>query len=380
MSHVTTDYIGKAMLARKTNTTAVTPTIGRICQLDETDKRHQRGSKGQTQVCTHRPLTDGFLKWVFLPRLKTEQSTQAPTENTKMEKDFYASLTNLATHYDIEPMPTREYGYPYNVALALWDVQTKLKDSVASWDTVRLAQDKKGSFLLSEERYRTGTSLYYIPVIPIYRMLNDHKRKRTAQLLLSVCCYLYRNAGIPYYREENSYLYWQYEMLQEWMEDDDENQEYAHEFYQAQLIGDSMGQKMFNLANLTTFERRLQQFKAKDEFDHSCHELAKEAFEILTLYPNENVFRNTSQQDEDPDQEQETITMDRYISFWADDKGWLSQNLIDNINTEFNEYGHMEEPTLIKKFDKNRTAQHSLDFENRLFPLLDNLCYLLNHY
>ena len=75
---------------------------------------------------------------------------------------------------------------------------------------------------MAQERYNTGAMLYYIPVIPLYQMLRNKRRNKTGLLLLSVCTYLYRIADIPYYRQEGSYLYWIYEMLTEWLEQDEE--------------------------------------------------------------------------------------------------------------------------------------------------------------
>jgi hypothetical protein len=40
----------------------------------------------------------------------------------------------------------------------------------------------------------------------------------------------------------------------------------------------------------------------------------------------------------------------------------------------------MQEPVLCRSFDGRCQKGYSLDFENRLFPLLDELCYLLNNY
>ncbi len=380
MNYAISYNIGDNIPTRKTKATAVAPTVRRIYELDGANERYKRNSKRQTKVSSNNAITNGFLKTVFLPRLKTEQSSQAVKGVNKTERDFYISLCSLATHYNVEPMQAIDFGYPYNLALALWDIENKLKEKVPNWDTIQLIQGKKKVYFLSEERYSTGTSLYYIPIIPLYRMLKDRKRKRTAQLLLSVCCYLYHSAGIPYYRQENSYLYNQYEMIKEWKEEDNENIEYAKEFYQAEFIGDCMEQKIYNSANLTVFKERLNRFKSKDEFDFECYKMAKEAFEIFTQYPNESIFRNTRQYKGDPDNEQEIITMDKYISFWADDKGWLSQNLTDSINNEFNEYGQMEEPSIRKKFKGGLITANSLDFESRLFPLLNELCYMLNNY
>ncbi|WP_233431405.1 hypothetical protein [Flavobacterium tructae] len=40
----------------------------------------------------------------------------------------------------------------------------------------------------------------------------------------------------------------------------------------------------------------------------------------------------------------------------------------------------MDEPTILKRFDANEIHGISLDFETRLFALLDELCALLYNY
>ena len=72
--------------------------------------------------------------------------------------------------------------------------------------------------------------------------------------------------------------------------------------------------------------------------------------------------------------------MQKYISFIADTKGWLYESISDSINNEFNEYGAMEEPVISKSFDGSEITAESLDFENRLFALLNDLCGLLYEY
>lgn len=283
-------------------------------------------------------------------------------------------------------MQAKDFGFPYNIALSMWDMETKVKRTNINWDGFKLVQDSKKTFLTSEERYDTGTTLYYIPIVPLFKMLKDPKRKTTAQLLLSVCSYLYHIADIPYYRQENSYLYWMYEMHKDWVEQDDETEEteaYKREFLLAEYIGDSIEQRLFNSNNLKFFEQRLSQFKSRDALDRECWNVACNAFVLYTEYPTASVFRNAPMCEEDPysgDYENETIGMEKYISFIADTKGWLYESLSDSINNEFNEYGAMDEPTISKSFDKGKITQANLDFENRLFELLNDLCTLLCNY
>jgi hypothetical protein len=386
MNYATQHYIGNYQPTRTETTKAVAPTIGRVRPLDATSQRCQRGTERQAEISTDSHVANGFLKATFLPRLKTAQSVQACRETAKTERDFYKSLSNLAEHYSFEPMQTKEFEFPYNMALAMWDAQTKIKQRNVNWDNLRLVQVSKKTFIASEEWYNTGSTLYYIPIMPLFQMLHDPKRKRTAQLLVSVCSYLYHIADIPYYRQENSYLYWMYEMMTDWVEQDDQTEEtqgYKRELSQAEYFGDSVEQKLFNRINLKVFEQRLNCFKSRDAFDRACQKVANDAFSLYRQYPCERIFRNAQRPDEDPESEEsenETITMDKYISFIADTKGWLYESLSDCINNEFNEYGAIEEPTLCKHFDGNKITATDLDFENRLFALLNDICSLLYDY
>lgn len=366
--------------------TEIAPTVGRVRQMDATTKGRKRSAERQAEIRTNSHATNGMLKCMFLPKLKTVNSVQACQRTAKTERDFYKSLSLLAGHYRIEPMQTKDFEFPYNIVLAMWDVETKLKRTNINWDGLRLVQDSKKTFFVSKERYDTGTTLYYIPVVPLFRMLQDKERKHNAQLLISVCSYLYHIANIPYYRQEDSYLYWLYGMHKEWVENDyetGETEKYKHELRQAECIGDRIEQKLFNLINLRVFEKRLNCFESRDTFDSNCWQVACNAVTLFKEYPTASIFRNAllpEQDFHDDDYENEAIGMEKYISFIADTKGWLYETLAESINNEFNEYQAMEEPSISKAFDGSELSKSNLDFENRLFALLDDLCTLLYNY
>ncbi|MEN9907986.1 MAG: hypothetical protein RLZZ540_1135 [Bacteroidota bacterium] len=384
MNYATTYHSGYDTHTQRAKTKKVTPSVKRICKLDEPNKGCKRNSKRQTAVSTDTDATNGFLRTLFLPVLAETKTVQPCKKTAKTVRDFYKSLTLLAEHYQIKPMQTQTYEYPYNIALALWNTQEQLKTKVRDWEEIKLIQDGRKTFFTSEERYNTNATLYYIPVIPLYRLLKNKKRKHNAQLLLSVCSYLYHGVSIPYYRQENSFLYGQYEMLKEWLtneEDEEEVTVYKSEFDQAEWIGDRMEQKIFNPANLTYFKKRLNHFKCKDILDFDCLKLAKDAYALLEQYPNENVFRNAKPNEEaDEDETENILTMDYYVSFYADGKGWLNENLIQCVNSELQEYAQIEEPGILKRFDGSDITQNNLDFENRLFALIEELIYILNNF
>ena len=383
MKNGTEYHIGNNQHTRTEQAKTVAQTIRRVRKLATKTKGHKPSTERQAEIRTNSNATNGILKCRFLPKLKTAHSVQACQ---KTERDFYKSLSKLAEHYSIEPMTTQLYQFPYNMVLAMWDIDTKMKRIYRNWDSLHLLQDSKKTILQSEERYDTGTTLYYIPIVPLYRMLHDKKRKKTAQLLLSVCSYLYHIANIPYYRQDDSYLYWIYEMHNDWIEDDDEREEnemQKSELRKAEQIGDKIEQKLFNRINLKVFEQRLKSFKSRNSFDHECWQLACDTFALYKEYPNERIFRNApfSEQDSyENDYGNQSIGMEKYISFCAETKGWLYESVTDCINNEFNEYGKIDEPIICKTFDGRELNQTNLDFENHLFNVLDKLSGLLYHY
>lgn len=384
MNYARQNHIGNYQNAQTKTATAIAPTIGRVRPLDATPKRCKRSAERQTAIRTDSHVANGFLKCTFLPKLKASETIQACKTNT--ERDFYTSLSQLAEHYQIEPLPTENFGFPYNIVLGLWDMETQLSRTHINWNSLMLVQDSQRTYLESVEKFDTGTNLYYIPIVPLFLMLKDPKRKKTAQLLISVCSYLYHIADVPYYKQEDSYLYWLYEMMLDWVEQDDENEDSQNnktELLEAQIIGDKMEQKLFNIANLKVFEQRLNQFKSRNPFEQECWEIARNAFELFSEYPTTSIFRNAQNHEQDPyndDFENGTIGMEKYISFVADTKGWLYNSIEECINNEFNEYGAMEEPSICKRFDGTEISTINLDFENRLFALLNNLCTLLNDF
>ncbi len=392
--NATKNYIGKNKNSRKTKAKTTTPKFGRICRLDEAGKKRFGNSERPTEISSDKPTSDGFLKCTFLPKLKekdvqksvsSEQNLiQIQRKNAKTGKDFYNSLSQLAEHYGLNTMTTRHFGYPYNIALALDDIQKQLKNKVRDWEEIRLIEEKGKTYFVSEERYNTGATLYYIPIIPLYRLSKKPKRKQAVQLLQSVCSYLYHITRVPYYRKQDSYLFWMYEMVAEWLTSDDENEDksvHLSEIKQAEQIGDFMEQKIYNHHNLIRFKDHLKNFKTKDRFDNDCFMLARKIFSLYEQYPSATIYQNLKSIIDTEDYESETIvSMDKYISFCAEARGLLFQTLFESVNSEFQECTTMQEPMVIKKFDGRNISNNNLDFENRLFPLIEELIYILNNF
>ncbi len=345
----------------------------------------RRGAAGQDAIRPAGNAAYGFLTVRFLPHLAGQPAAGSRGD----EDDFYRSLALLCGHYTLRLMETRHLGYPYGKAVALWEADRLLR---ARREHIGITEvrDAAGSLVLqAEETYHTGSTLYYIPVVPLHRMLQDRSTKRAAQLLLCACAYLYQSAGIPYYTDEGSYLFWQYDMIREWVEDDPEGWEQdSYNSHLSQLntaghIGSVMQRRLWNACHLTCFAERVERFIPLDSFGCECLSVAEKALGLWRDYPRANLYRyaDTSVLNGDDDEynEGDCITMDKYIGFCAGTTGWLYQTLAECVNSEFNECREMQQPVLTRTFDGRAQQADSLDFECRLFSLMDDLCYLLNN-
>jgi len=340
------------------------------------------GSKKEPeQLRSARTLTDGFLRHSFLPLF--EMGKKIPSQY-EVKMDFFNSLALLSELYGFEVLDTTGKSYPYNILLAYSDAQKQL-NGLGRDVELSIMQEQDGSVKLTTKHiYNTCNTLYYIPVLPLYKLLQDKKQKQTAELLLSVFAYLYHIAGIPYYREDSSCLYYHYECMEEWMIDDLEDEEsesgnsMISELNTASYYGDVMHRKIYNPYHLSVFEKRIKNYKPNTAFEKDCLSVANHVLVLMLEYPAGTIFQNTSNREFESDEG--IIRAEQYISFIADTDGLLYENIARVINDEFNECSEIEEPTLLQIYDSQNELTHkALDFEYRLFPLLNDLCTLLNN-
>ncbi|MXN91112.1 hypothetical protein GR160_07700 [Flavobacterium sp. Sd200] len=324
---------------------------------------------------------DGFLRHSFLPLYGQEVAPKEPN----IEWDFFASLDRVVQEYNLKAVDFTGKPYPYNVLLAHTRAQQQLT-AMGRGITLSVEQDDKGdTCLATTERLYTGDTLYYIPVVPLYRLLKDKKKKQTAELLLSVCSYLYRHAGVPYYRNDYEYICNQLEYIEDWHTEirESEGDEYAQgilaELSTAKYYGDVMQRKLHSPYHLEQLQQRIDIYKPITEMEHEVLKAAKKACKLLQDYPDANLFMHTEVNDPEG-YDDEVVRAQQYISFVAETEGALYNQMEQMINEEFGNCGVTEMPTLTKHFDRNYLSDGAtLDFERRAFALLENICYLLNN-
>ncbi|WP_131450712.1 hypothetical protein [Flavobacterium subsaxonicum] len=323
---------------------------------------------------------DGFLRQQFFPLY---ESTGKVPKRGKAETAFFESLEILTGVYGFTITGIEDKPYPLNILYAHHQVEKQLTASGQDIE-VSIVKDNGAVKLMTCCQYATGTTLYYIPVLPLYKLIKERKHRHTAALLLSVCCYLYRNVCVPFYRDDYCFIYYNYECMEGWFDEDMEGYADRHtditfkELRQAKHYGDIMHRKIYNPYHLADFQRRIAAYTPNTAMEYECLSVAKRTFALMQDYPERSIFKNTRNQEFE--EGEDSIAAEQYISFVARTDGALYDQIAQMVNDEFNECGEMQIPTLTQLFDAENTPDpQGLDFEYRLFPLINDLCSILNN-
>ena len=361
---------------KKSNATTTVQSTGRVQKLDETRKGRRGNTQGQTPVLAPCDVANAFLRATFLPRL-AETETIQDCNKSKMERDFFKSLIVVEKKYNVSVQSYRELPFPYNISHSLTELRQHLKKTTDSWREVRLVHENNCTYFAQEERYDTGMTLYYIPVIPLHTILEQEDRLQVGELLLSVYAYLYRILKVPYYRNDDCYLFSTYETFEELMMEEDDK-EIEDELKIAKSIGDIMQDKIRNEDNLQVFETRVNSFAPTDNFDRKCLKIAQQFFCLFQKYPDTAIDRKFSplRLREELENDRVDVTLDNYVSFCSDLKGSLFNNICQYINDDLQDYGEIDEPTRFIPLDGRKIQDNDFDFENEVFENIDELISL----
>jgi hypothetical protein len=387
MKHETAPQTGLGYTTRNTATLeAVHPTGGvqRRTQPFAGCKEHQ------AEQSATRPgglAADGFLKQCFLPLYLPGKDL--PLQE-KTERGVLCSRAVLCEHLQLGAADFSDKPYPYNIMLMYWHAQKQIAATRPDLELYIVGDQTCNVSFAAKQVAEREYSLYYIPVLPLYRLLKSGKHKQSADLLLSVFAYLYHIVHIPYYRDGSSFLLSHYEMISDWIENDraelDEDDFNFHQsgLRSAEYYGDIIGRKIHNLYHLEHFEERLAKAKPLGKFEERCRDVANKALNLWREFPESNLYTHLGDlapgdEEYDEDDYPNIIEVEEYVHFIAENEGSLYDSIQQNIDAELNEKMYWQEHTLTSVYDKNFKPQaDSLDFESRLFVLLDELCYILN--
>ena len=359
-----------------------TPTIRKIQHKTRPSARCGRGSAQLVEKRTAGLRPDGFLNYRFQPFSAVESRNFR-----EMESEFFRSAKNLCELYKITLPEMAGLQFPQNVDYTYKYLCHSIEKLDKTQQCIIIRDEKHQATLATLKTYDTGQCMYYIPVRPLWRLTQVAQQQPLAEMLISVFAYLYQIADISYYRGNGSYLDCMYDMLGDWIneeENDEQEREYREEqnndlnelTHAGALLRPIISQPFY----LGNFEANIQNYRNSKNWDLKAECLASEFLQLYRDYPQQSLFENIHPDLFNPDEE-ERIRAWQYISFYWSGEDTLYEMLYEMVNNEFQEYGVTDEPTIIQLYDSPQSQPlNDLNFEKRLFELIDKLCEILNGY
>jgi hypothetical protein len=313
-----------------------------------------------------------------------QPATVLPEQST-VERDFFKSLSYLSKHYGLRLTNYRSLPYPHNILMTEKEVNIKLKTKGRYRELQIVEKDDSQICLSVRETFNHDFRLYYIPVMPIYDLWQKTAFAHCAELLTAVCAYLYIEADVTYYRDEETYMFYNYEILSEWItegKDDMEKDDYKMQqsaYDKAIKQGNFIQEKMMATGFRHSLDSLIASFIAVSDFEKECLKIARNCWGLWQAFPAMNLFKHASLQNyEADDYEDNYIAMHEYFSFVGSVKDSVSDTLRGMVNNDFNERSRYQEPEIITFFDEPKPSYNDeLAYEKRLFSLIDDLCTLI---
>jgi hypothetical protein len=325
--------------------------------------------------------THAFLNHHFMPFWAVEKRNYKA-----LEAEFLASFSNLSSLYNM-PLPFLEgLVYPQNIAEAYEHACRQLKKLDGDIECIIMQDEQHRATLATIKNYDTGQCLYYIPVNPLWQIMNCAEKQPLAELLLSVFAYLYQVAGIPFYRNIDSYLLYQYDYIDDWINEEevDVEQDYKDRQNRDLALLAGAGDRIMHIiqqqSELELLESRIEAYRKWEYWDLETESFASAILQLYRDYPERTVFDNIHPE-LFGEEEDGRVRADQYIGFFWSSRDSLYDMLYEMVNNELQEYGISEEPAVIQVFDSPQSKPlNDLNFEKSLFELIDKLCDILNPY
>lgn len=333
---------------------------------------------------TRRFNGNGFLNHCFQPFWAFDG------DRARTERAYVHSLTNLCRYYAL-PVPETDLPFPQNI-YATWRVVAKQVSEIDPNNHCVIIKDRGKSAVLSVVKtYDLNRCLFYIPVRPYWNWSQTAGQERIAELITVLFAYLHQVVDIPFYAENGTFLDYQYDTLEQWVneagnEDEIDEEEKAwrehqeNTLYEMRRAGGHIMPVIKNTMWLGKMEQVITGYRHRDPHELEWELLGMEFLELYRQYPARALTDSIHPDLVYPD-EQERISFDQYISFYWSDRDCLQDELIEMINCSFQEIAVQDEPAAVHCFatlpDPDRK---DFDFETRLFDLIERLRDLLNQY
>ncbi len=350
--------------------------------------RRRSGSEGRAATPdTTAATTVDFLRHSFLPLCALTSRDLPEPKNT--EASYFKSLQKLKSLHQIETLSVADIPFPYNILLSHWDAQRKMNAQNEDMD-LGIISDSGSIVLSSTDSINADHKLFYVPVKPLYLLSKTKviEDKKATNVLYAVFAYLYHHVGMPYYRSEESYQYWHYEMIETWIteagydEDAATTKDHLEEINAAKHYGDFIESKIYSLDNLRYFRARLQSLNPVTDWQKRCAAVAQDFYDLYAHFPGASVLKHLQRGRNpyfDEMDEEDCIGPHQYLGFVAATGGWLGETLFEMISNELNECVTTDLPAVTHVYDEHLSGlDENIHYERKLFELIGELSNLLN--
>jgi hypothetical protein len=339
----------------------------------------KRGKAQSAKKRTARPRGNGFLNHVFAPVWLHGGN------RVVIEKQFFNSLSNYCTYFNVSLPDTGGLTFPQNIYRA-WEI---VKSPCGDKTCIILQDGKQQAVLATVETLDLNNCLFYIPVRLYWRLAKSAQRQHLAELVMCLFAYLHQQAGLPFYMDSGTFMDSQYNMLEQWInevqyeEEPDENvyrKAQEEDIYELRQAGAHIHRLIDNPEWFTKMESVINTFTQDHPEETEWVEIAGEFLSLYQQYPKRTITDNIRTELLCPG-EDERITPDMYTGFYWSGKDNLCDELDDMINNNFQEMPVMDEPMYIQTFDcLPEQPVQPFDYEDRLYDLIEKFRDLLNKY
>jgi hypothetical protein len=189
------------------------------------------------------PVTPAFLRDRFLP-LAGDHSVLYRSRDVQSE--FFRSVDHLARLYGLAVPEVTDLPYPLNIHAAFVLLKQQLERAQPALSLAILQTSDGVTTLATAKEVDLQGCLYYIPLLPIFRLLRRKKARQITPILLGIAAYIRQKMGMPCYSDWGSYMANVHGILEQWVDDTEgerdekESAEYYREFRRAERVGYSM--------------------------------------------------------------------------------------------------------------------------------------------
>lgn len=309
------------------------------------------------------------------------------------EADFFASLTHLEALYNFRVEDSiRQQAFPQNVALAFLEAKRQIQAyhpemRLEIYDLTTNGGPSSACLVTYFEYDKPSSDSYWLAVRPMADRRSIQSFRQQVNLLRSIMAFMDEVAGVSWYNDGDSFLYYQHEY---WSEDWHSWEEGSEEADEAKMHADSVkearkgGDKVRKWwrGEFRYLSRRIARFIPKSDQDKKLLEIAGAVVKLSQQYPGRNLYQSYADAEllrkEDDDY---MIELWSYLSFNWDNYDFLSEAAMNSLNEEWGNTCSHANPVRAQYFCEPQTKieiDNDFSYEAAFFDLADDLCIYLN--